>query len=285
MSREPLRESAFDNYSAEKIMRCIQTVWGLLFVLIAANGSRAQETSQNFLHLGLAASDFHLRDDHASPLIFSKLGVGPLLQYTYEGKDNRHSFTGFYSSAQLTTSNQNFFTENWRGRISYSYLHSVNRFELLDHSCDVYCGASVTSFFCKSDYFYSLTGQFSGRAISSWYWSHSVDLISQMEFTLGRGELFLASLDVAVVSNVARPGYSPSADYNLTENEWKIKAFGETRVFPHNFSIEFLLVYRRPIISSLCLQLAYEFSSSTYDRPVEIQTYMNSIHTSLVFSI
>jgi hypothetical protein len=266
-------------------MRRTRSVCGLLLsmMIIVSSCLLAQQRGLHFIGLGLIASDFHIRDDHASPLIFSKFGVGPVLQYSYDGIDNRHSFRGTYSFSDLTTSNQNFHTENWRGRVSYSYLRSVGDFELLDRQCSFSCGASVTSFFCKSDYFYSMMGQFNGRAISSWYWSHSIDLIAQVECVPGQGELLFASLSVPAISNVARPGYSPSADYNLTENEWKIKGFGETRFFPRNFSTDFLLVYRRPIVSSFSLQIGYEFSSSTYDKPVEVRAYMNGFHTSLLF--
>ena len=256
----------------------------LVSVLCLTVDSKAQEGERNAVGLAFGGSVFHLKDVHASPLIFRGTGIAPAAEYLYRGKECRQEVEASYYAGELATSNTNFTTKNWRARIRYAYLAPVLRFAFLNEQWDLFAGGSLESFFCKSDYWYSLAGRFNGRSISSWYWSHSLDCSAQLECPLASGEYLAIAASLPLVSNVSRPVYSPAGDYNYDENDWKIKVLGETRVFPRNFSMIARVMYVRPLASAWSLHLGYEFASSSYDRPADVDMYMNALRAGVLYS-
>jgi hypothetical protein len=254
---------------------------GFCFVILSRN-SLAQEDKRNYLGLSFGGSDFHLKDDHASPLIFSSVGIAPTFQFFHLGDKSRHSLEGSYYYAYLSSSSDNFNTDNWRGRVRYSYVHLISNFEVWNRSFGIFLGGSINSFYNKSNYYYALNTS-NGISIVSWYWSHSLDLTAQVEYNIAQRESFSMMLYVPVISNVSRPKYSPSGDYNYDENTWKVKAFGETEIFPRNLSVNVLLNYQRVIVGNFDLRLSYEFYYSSYDKPTDMAMYMNNLRAGLFF--
>ena len=252
-----------------------------VFLLSAFQFAIAQTGREFYLGGSFGGSDFHIEDIHASPLIFRSVGIAPALELVYKANENvQYAEASFYSD-NLSATNGNFNTDNWRGRVRYSYLHSVLRFS---EDLRLFLGGSLSSFFCASDYYYSLSGNFSGRAISSWYWSHSLDLSLLVDYTPAYRESVSLFAFFPVVSNVSRPQYSSSGDYSYTENDWKIKDFGTTESFLKNSSVNTILIYQRPLAGDFNLQLSYEFSYSFYGTPQDISMYMNDFRVGFFYA-
>jgi hypothetical protein len=242
----------------------------------------AQRDQRNYVGLGFGGSDFHLKDDHASPLIFSRIGIAPAFQFVHLGDNSRHYLDGSYYFAYLSSSNDHFNTDNWRGRARYSYVQLISNREVWNRNLQIFLGGSITSFYEKSNYYYA--AQIArGVSIVSWYWSHSVDLAAQVEYNIAQRDFFSMQVYVPAISNVSRPKYSSSGDYNYDENTWKVKAFGETELFPRNLSVNVLLNYQRGLVGNFDLRLSYEFYYSSYDKPADVAMYMNNLRAGLFF--
>ncbi len=255
----------------------------LTFMAFLCGKSISQEEPRNFIGASFGGSDFHLRDDHASPLIFSRLGIAPALQYYYRGDESRHYVDLSYDDGNLETTNDAFFVTTHRARIRYTYVHALADFDFVRQPVAVVIGGSVTSYLSHADYYYFFVPPTIAKSIESWYWSNSVDLSLQCECRPSPRECFSLQLFVPIVSNVSRPTYSPRGDFNNTDNDCKFKLFGKTTVFPKNFSLNAMLAYQRPLFGSFDLQISYEFFYAFYAEPREVNLYMNNFRGGVYF--
>ena len=209
---------------AESVLRSVLRLPAVLLVsAIAVSPCVAQQTTLDYIGAAFGGSDFHTRDDHASPMIFSAWGIAPTLQFIHAGEQTRQYFEASYYSAVLSTAQDNFRTDNWRGRGRYAYLLSVGEFADTDRLLRLFLGGSLNSFLSRSHYYFfirPLNGYAS--SIDSWYWSHSLDAALSLEYGIAEREFFSLQCYVPLLSNVSRPQYSPSGDYSYTENVWKI---------------------------------------------------------------
>ena len=263
-------------------MKTIQIAHLLSIVILSTiRISSAQTRPDIYLGGSFGGSDFHLRDIHASELISRGVGIAPALQFLYKGSTSVHYADASYYFDNLSAANPNFHTDNWRARARYSYMHSITG--ISNGNVRIFLGGSLSSFFCASDYYFSLAGNFTGRAISSWYWSHSLDLSLMADYSPAYRESFSAFLFFPLVSNISRPQYSSSGDYNYTRNNWKLKAFGKTEFFINDFSVNAILLYQRPLLGDFNVQLSYGFSYSFYGTPQDINMYMNDFRAGFFY--
>ncbi|MFZ0455736.1 MAG: hypothetical protein WAM24_18455 [Ignavibacteriaceae bacterium] len=272
----------FEKYNSELFLKIFLPL--LIFVILFfSENTFPQTVKRNYIGGNFGGSDFHLLDLRASPLIFGSIGITPSLQYFYRGDKSLHYIDISYFSDNLKTSAENFNTDNQKGRIRYSYLHTVTSFLLFQQNFDLYLGGSASTFLCHSDYYYAWIPPGYSRAMESWYWNSSLDITAQIEFKPGGREFFSLRLFIPVVSNISRPKYSPSGDYNYIDNDWKFKMFGKTEFIPHNFSLNTILAYQRPLIWNFNFQVSYEFYYSAYNKPKDVNMYMNNFSGGLFF--
>lgn len=258
-------------------------IFYILFLFVISGYSFPQTEIKNFVGLNFGGSDFRLKDEHASPLIFGSIGIAPSLQYLYKGEVNRHYFEASYFYDRLTSLSDNFLTDNNRGRIRYSYFHSITNFNVLNERISLFLGGSISTFLSHGDYLYKWISPSYTRSIESWYWCNSLDLSAQFEYNRSSKEFFSLKLFIPVISNISRPNYSPSADYNYIDNDWKFKMIGETGFFPDDFSLNTLLSYQRPLFWKFNLQLDYEFYYSFCKEPKDVSMFMNNIRAGLFY--
>ncbi|HTY58330.1 MAG TPA: hypothetical protein VMF59_05910 [Bacteroidota bacterium] len=244
----------------------------------------AQQPSWDYAGGGFGASDFHVRDDHASPLVFRAWGIAPVVQFIHAGEGNRHYFEAAYSPALLSSAPANFRTDNWRGRIRYAYLVQAWDLGSAERPLRMFLGGSATSFLQRANYYYfipPLNGY--GTSIDSWYWSSSLDAAVNAEYDLAEREFVSVQCFVPLLSNVSRPRYSPSGDYSYTENTFKMKMFGRTQFFPKNISADILLSFQAPVFWRFNAGVSYEFYFASYDLPREVKMYMNNARGGVFF--
>lgn len=255
----------------------------LLGIFFASSFLSAQADERNYIGGSFGGSDFHIKDDHASPFIFSSIGITPSIHYLYKGETNIHFAEVSYYYDYLGTSNDSFHDDNHRGRIRYSYLHSITNFAIFNKKIDFFLGGSIGTFLCHSDYVHLWIHPNNARTIESWYWHNSFDITALLEYNFEEREFFFVQLFIPIVSNISRPTYSSSGDFNYTDNDWKFKMFGKTKFFPENFSINVLMTYQRPLFWSFNLQFDYEFYYSFYNEPQDVKMYMNNLRAGLFF--
>jgi hypothetical protein len=233
--------------------------------------------AQNYVGGGFGGSDFHILDEHASQLIFGSIGIASGIQFIHKGEMGLHNVEITYYNNYLSSPSSNFNTESWRAGIRYTYMLLAANPELLGKTCCLYFGGSAGTFFSRQDYYYYYKpAEANAVADVSWIWSHSVDISAEFDYNIAEREYVSGQIEMPLLSNISRPEYSSSGDYNYSENTWKIKMFGTTELFPNNFSLDFHLNYQRPLYWNFNIQISYEFYYSFYNKPSDIRMYMNN---------
>jgi len=240
--------------------------------------------AQNYAGVGFGGTDFHIIDAHASPLIFGSLGITPDIQFIHKGENSLQYFEGSYYDNLLSSSSSNFNTQSWGGRLRFSFVQLIANPGILGRALSIYAGGSACTFFTRQDYYYYYKPSAANAVADvSWQWSHSLDISLAAEYDLTDREFLLAQIDMPVVSSISRPQYSPSEDYNYSENVFKIKMFGAAELFPNYFSLDIRLNYQRPLFWNFNMQIGYEFFYSYYNKPSDIKMYMNNFRGGLFY--
>jgi hypothetical protein len=253
----------------------------LLLLFLIGNSSFAQKKN-DLIGLSFGASNFHITDEHTSPLIFRGTGIAPSISWQHTGARNSHYAEGSIFYDNLSSSSDNFSTENFRGRFRYSFLHNTSDSLSVNKRLEFSFGGSVTSFYCKSDYFFDLRTN-RARAIESWYLSHSIDIALQLNYFFSDRNYLGLQIFSPLISNVSRPPYSPSGDYDYDKNDWIIKPFGKTVLFPQNFSVNTNMVYQLPVSAKLSIRVNWEFYYMKYTDPDDIGMYMNNFRVGIFY--
>jgi hypothetical protein len=253
----------------------------LLLLFLIFNAAFAQEKN-NLIGLSFGASNFHVTDDHTSPLIFSGTGIAPSVNWQHTGIRNSHYAEGSFYYDKLYTSSDNFITENFRGRFRYSFLHKTSDSLPVTNRVEFYFGGSVTSFYCKSDYYFDMR-TIRARSIASWYWSHSIDMALQLNYFFSERNYIGLQIFSPLISNVSRPPYSPSGNYDYVKNDWVVNTFGRMVLFPRNFSVNTNMVYQHPVSAKLNIRINWEFYYMKYSDPDYISMYMNNFRIGIFY--
>ena len=252
-------------------------------LLLIGNPSFAQKKN-DLIGLSFGASNFHITDEHTSPLIFRGTGIAPSINWQHIGVRNSHYAEGSFFYNNLSSSSDNFRTENFRGRFRYSFLHKTSDSISVTRHLEFSFGGSVTSFYCKSDYFFEL-GTIRARAIESWYLSQSIDMALQLNYFFSYRNYLGLQIYSPLISNVSRPPYSSSGNYDYDENDWIIKPFGKTVLFPQNLSVNTNMIYQFPVSPKLSIRFTWEFYYMKYTDPDDIGMYMNNFRLGIFYLI
>ena len=120
------------------------------------NSSFAQKNN-DLIGLSFGVSNFHITDEHTSPLIFRGTGISPFSELAaYWCQKQPLCRRLLFLMTNLSSSSDNFSTENFRGRFRYSFLHKTSDSLSVNKRLEFSFGGSVTSFYCKSDYYFDM---------------------------------------------------------------------------------------------------------------------------------
>jgi len=237
----------------------------------------AQDSIPNKISLGFGASNFHILDEHATFLIFRGTGIAPSVAYSHTGSKVMHQIRGAFYYNNLKASVDNFKTELIGGQFRYACLISAgNGNDLLS------VGLSLSSVFFKTDYYFN-SQVYWLKAIESWNWCHSVDIALQLNKEWGKNRIGFMVF-VPLVSNISRPKYSSSGDYNYEKNDWDVKTFGRTVFVSKNPCVNVHLNYSRNLSRRVILDAGYEFYYSYNENPELIRFYMNNFRLGISYS-
>jgi hypothetical protein len=258
-------------------------LFSLLLLVSGRRFSNAQG-KENLLGLGFGGSSLHLVDYHAASIVFRGTGIAPTIWWSYKNNRNNHLVQGSFFHNNLSSSAANFRTEIYCARGRYSYLHTFGKIADPERHFDFLFGGSITTYFLNSDYFFYKSA-FRARAIASWYWSQSVDMAFELDYSPSDRNKLFAQFNLPLFSNVSRPGYSSSDNYNYSKNDWEIKPFGQTVFFPENLTLNANIAYRQYISPKINLILSYEFNYINYDNADNIRMYTNNFRIGLSYNI
>ena len=253
----------------------------LLIILAISSLNISFGQQMNMIGPGFGLSDFHIIDEHTSPLIFRGVGITPSLEYHHWALKSIYSLEGTFYYDNLKSNSGNFNTENFRAGGRFSYYHSMMS-QTKSRRFMAFVGGSLTSFFCKSDYYFYLQN-FWARSICSWYWGHSVDLAVMTIFSISDKSSLWANVTIPVISNVSRPSFSPSGNYNYIKNDWTIRPFGKTEFVPENFIINTGLTYQHLLSRKISFRIKYEFYYLSCSHPESVYLYMNNFRALLLY--
>jgi hypothetical protein len=216
-------------------------------------------------------------DEHATFLIFRGTGIAPAIDYNRLSIEGRHYIRGVFYYDNLKSSSDNFKTEIRGGQFRYSYfknIHTGNDF--------LSAGLSLSSLYLKTDYYFQTQVAWL-KAIESWYWSHSIDVAAGLNKAWGKNNLKF-QVFIPVISNVSRPEYSSSGDYNYEKNDWEVKTFGKTVFLTKNTGINAQLNYSRNLSRNLHLNVEYEFYFFQSKYCELMRFYMDNFRLGLTYS-
>jgi hypothetical protein len=176
---------------------------GLLILSVLPVHVAGQKAVDRNLVAAFGISNLHILDELASPLVFSHTGIAPSIQYNASRPNSNQYIEGSFFYNHLKTTQDNFSIRNYSGRFRYAYFYTPFRLKLAENDLNISFGGSFTSFFNRSEYefeiYYNST---TSRAITSWYWSHSIDPGFQVEYYLKERTFFSLQFYIPVISNV-----------------------------------------------------------------------------------
>jgi hypothetical protein len=168
------------------------------------------------------------------------------------------------------------------GQVEYSYLRSLFSRDFSENHFDVSAGVSFSSTFLNSEYlYYRMTSW--ATVIKSWYGSYSAGLAAKFAYSWREGNNLRLLFNMPIVSNVSRPKYSASGDYDYEKNDWQIKAFGNTRTIPENLVFNTLVSYENRLSDRLIMKTEYEFYFAKCDHPDMVKFYMNNLRIGILY--
>lgn len=237
----------------------------------------ANDSIRNTISIRFGTSNLHLLDEHATFLIFRGTGIAPAIDYNRLSPEGQHYIRGVFYFDNLKSSSSNFKTEIKGGQFRYAYLKN------LQTGNDILsAGLSLSSLYLKTDYYFYTQAAWL-KAIESWYWSHTVDIAAIVYKEWARNKLTF-QVFIPVISNVSRPEYSSSGDYNYEKNDWDVKTFGKTVFLTKNKGINAQLDYSRILSRHIHLNVEYEFYFYQNKSNELIRFYMNNFRLGLTYS-
>lgn len=243
----------------------------------------AQDSLKNSLGIGFGLSNLHILDVHASELLFRGTGIAPSIEYNRTQGKNSHILKGSFYCGKLSAFSDNYRMIRNAGQIQYSYLRTLFGRDFSDNHFDVSAGVSFSSTFMKSDYlYYRMTAW--ATVIKSWYGSYSAGIATQLAYDWRQSNKIKLIFNMPLVSNVSRPEYSASGDYNYEKNDWQIKAFGNTRMIPDNLVFNTRFSYEHCLSGRFIMKAEYEFYFAKCDDPDLVKFYMNNLRIGILYA-
>lgn len=251
-----------------------------LFVL--ANKKTSAQSSTNSIAAYIGFDNLHLADEHATPVIFRGTGIVPSIEFRHKGPKTFHLIEGSFISTDLSATSENYGTEILGGDLRYCFLVPFNR-GWREKKTIISAGASVSSTFMKSDYRILPVSSWI-KGIESWYGNHSIELTAEISYYFTTRDHFRTGLFLPLISNISRPAYSPSGDYDYERNDWDVKMFGKTSIIKDNFHISVDMGWERTITKRLDIAACFEFRYAQCQEPDLIRWYSNSVRFGLSYN-
>jgi len=234
---------------------------------------------KNSIGVSLGLSDFHVRDEMASPLTYRGTGITGCLEYKRKGEKSIHTagLSGYYDI--LTTNFAKYDAENYRVGFRYNYLHRISELSIFKNNFKIYVGGGVYSFLNYSHY---------KEYISKielinvpWYWSHSAEFSFLFDYFISHSNHVTLQFYLPIISNVSRPAYSSFG--RELNRVGVVKLFGVMAPFWKNPNVQINVGFNYRINTWLKIFAQYNFQYASYSEPRKVAMYMNNLRTGTKF--
>jgi hypothetical protein len=243
----------------------------------------AQNEKKDLLGMSFGGSNFHILDRLAAELIFRGTGIAPSIVYNHTSGRNSHTVEGVFYYNNLFSTSDIYKTILFAGQFRYAFLRTVLSGRLFNNQFDLRPGASISSIFSHYEYNFDMQTIWA-NAIKSWYGCHSADFAMQVGYALGERNGFEMTCFVPLVSNISRPAYSSSGDYDYEKNDRVIKPFGNTEFMTENSVFNSHIGYTYNAKGGLSLKTEYEFYFARCKKPGLIKLYMNNVRAGIMYN-
>lgn len=250
----------------------IYRIFFVLFISSLHILSQDSHLKTNSLSVSIGLSDFHVRDEIASPLTYGNRTLRLGIEYNAKKDLYRHiiELDGYYGLIYIRF--PKYETENIRGSLRYSYLHLIHRAKLFSSPLVFYIGGCIHTFLNHSSYREYITT--SGIIEAPWYWSHSLGLSLLTHYQFKENE-FTIHCNYSILSNVSRPAYSYVPGTQTSE---PIKPLGKMEMFWNHQKFRAKLEYIHRLGKLWNISASYNFEYLCYPNPRKIALYMNNVY-------
>jgi hypothetical protein len=247
--------------------------------------------TSTLLGVSVGINDFHQRDEYLSPSTFNGVNFASKLSFQVETEMNRHRVDAFFSTGALNPDIQGREVTEKGGYLSYSFVHSLNRWDLGGHPFRFSLGGGISSFVMNTDF--NTTDETGYTKLDqSWYWSHSLNLVLLGEYHFDRDKNLTLQLTAPLVGLVSRPENGHRLSQNnldvVDENFLKAATQGKMEYLWSNFVLFTDVEYRQSLSNGFDLLVAYRFGYVSSNKPasmLSMGTYMNSLSVGILWSI
>ena len=243
----------------------------------------AQGKRKNSIGIAFGGSNFHILDKHATELIYSGTGIAPSIIFSHLGQKNNHIVEGKFYFNNLHTTSDNFKLLINTGHLRYTFLRILLTKNLFSNPFYLSAGASACSFYSKYDYRFYLQSIWA-NSIESWYGSQSADVVINISYFPCENHYLEISLFMPILSNVSRPAYSASGDYDYKKNDWEIKPFGNNQLISENFVFNTKIGYTYDLKNRLSFKAEHEFFYARNQYPDRLKLFMNNFRMVIIYN-
>jgi hypothetical protein len=240
------------------------------------------DSSKNNIGFSFGLSDFHIRDEYASPLIYRAPGIGACFSYSRDEDKYKHiiELTGYY--ADLKPIYDEYYALDIRGGFRYNYIRRVFKTGR-DNILTAGAGGGLYIFLNYSSYrAHTYPMAMLANLVNAWYLAHSAEITLLLEYERARSDVFEFRIHLPFITSISRPAYSYVPGDNSGDD---FTPFGAIKPFWKNFTIQFRTYYRHRISRRFGIFAYYDFQYSAYDKPLDVRMYMNNFQagTYLIF--
>jgi hypothetical protein len=271
-----------------KQMKTTLLLLSLLFYFPAfSQDEKSPEQQQEFNNsLGFSAgvNDFHVRDKYLSPYIFAGTMFSSELSYQLKTEQYRHTIDIFYSTGHLDSDIQPRSVVEKIGSLSYSITRTFDVEQVAGNPFEMSLGAGV-SLFAANTNFNSVDESSQYTFYDwSWYMSHSLNILFRCEYKFPEHNSFSLQFTMPAIRLVSRPEnghYFNDDNVKVNSNFWNATVQGKPEFIWENLVLFCDAGYKQHLGDNFDIQVNYQFSYISSDRPLLLQTYMNQFTVGL----
>ena len=243
-------------------------------LLQSQNPDSSKNVRINDFSASIGLSDFHIRDERASPLTFRGQGIMFNVSYGRTGENHKHLLDFLINTDMLNSDFGEYYSFGIRGYARYNYYYRVVNSNRRDNRFNIFIGGGLSTFLNCSFFFEkSYPEQVSNNLANTWYFVHSIEISVLMDYKYKGKNIFELRLFQPLVSNISRPPYSIA--WSTPNSTGLFNLIGNNSFFWEYSNIQLKLMYQRLINEWLNLSFDYYFQYSSYPQPRQLNFYSN----------
>lgn len=247
------------------------------------------DSTKYSIGLGIGVNDFHIKDDYLSPYYFSGLMFSARINFKAIISNSRHEVFGYFSSGSPESDKQTFEIRQKTASLTYSFFHNFSKLDIAGSPCFFLVGAGLSTFVTNSDLVLkskSYNGVFTDQ---SWYWSHSVNLLTCGDYHVSEKTNLTVKLNMPFFKVASRPENGHWLDGNnskvVYDNFFNAAKGGKGEFLWDNLVVLCDVEFIQKINERFSFHGSYGFNFTSSDRPFAMDMFMNNLLIGLDLSL